>query len=130
LKVLLVNLLAVLNFANVLLNKKRLESKKNVKKRFYSRFTAGFCCAGQLLATAGTCTHLRGQRPDADRLLAVLDHALDLVDGSFHFTLVLAAHHHPVLGCPTCAARLQLRHDPAVLRHLTARARKQRQRKN
>jgi len=31
LKVLLVNLLAALNFANVLLNKKRLESKKNVK---------------------------------------------------------------------------------------------------
>jgi len=31
LKVLLVNLLAALNFVNVLLNKKRLESKKNVK---------------------------------------------------------------------------------------------------
>jgi len=36
LKVLLVNLLAALNFANVFLNKKRLENKKtltNVKKR-------------------------------------------------------------------------------------------------
>jgi len=32
LKVLLVNLLAVLNFANVFLNKKRSENKKNVKK--------------------------------------------------------------------------------------------------
>jgi len=31
LKVLLVNLLAALNFANVLLNKKRLESKKTLK---------------------------------------------------------------------------------------------------
>jgi len=31
LKVLLVNLLAALNFANVFLNKKRLENKKNVK---------------------------------------------------------------------------------------------------
>jgi len=37
LKVLLVNLLAVLNFANVFLNKKRLENKKNVK----NVFTAG-----------------------------------------------------------------------------------------
>jgi len=47
LKVLLVNLLAALNFANVFINKKRLENKKtlktlknvnkikNVKKRFY-----------------------------------------------------------------------------------------------
>jgi len=33
LKVLVVNLLATLNFANVFLNKKRLENKKNVKKR-------------------------------------------------------------------------------------------------
>jgi len=32
LKVLLVNLLAALNFANVFLNKKRLENKKNVEK--------------------------------------------------------------------------------------------------
>ena len=31
LKVLLVNLLAALNFANVFLNKKRLENNKNVK---------------------------------------------------------------------------------------------------
>jgi len=31
LKVLLVNLLAALNFANVFKNKKRLENKKNVK---------------------------------------------------------------------------------------------------
>jgi len=31
LKVLLVNLLAALNFANVFLNKKRVENKKNVK---------------------------------------------------------------------------------------------------
>jgi len=31
LKVLLVNLLAAVNFANVFLNKKRLENKKNVK---------------------------------------------------------------------------------------------------
>jgi len=42
LKVLLVNLLAALNFANVFLNKKRLENKKrdqnkkNVKKRFFT----------------------------------------------------------------------------------------------
>jgi len=33
LKVLFVNLLTALNFANVFLNKKRLENKKNVKKR-------------------------------------------------------------------------------------------------
>jgi len=33
LKVLLVNLLAALNFANVFLNKKLLENKKNVIKR-------------------------------------------------------------------------------------------------
>jgi len=33
LKVFLVNLLAALNFANFFLNKKRLENKKNVKKR-------------------------------------------------------------------------------------------------
>jgi len=33
LKVLLVNRLAALNFANVFKNKKRLENKKNVKKR-------------------------------------------------------------------------------------------------
>jgi len=33
LKVLLVNMLAALNFANVFLNKKRLENKKNVEKR-------------------------------------------------------------------------------------------------
>jgi len=33
LKVLLLNLLAALNFANVFLNKKRLENKKNVKTR-------------------------------------------------------------------------------------------------
>jgi len=33
LKVFLVNLLAALNFANVFLNYKRLENKKNVKKR-------------------------------------------------------------------------------------------------
>jgi len=32
LKVLLVNLLAVLNFANVFLNKKRLENKKTLKR--------------------------------------------------------------------------------------------------
>jgi len=31
LKVLLVNLLAALNFANVFINEKRLENKKNVK---------------------------------------------------------------------------------------------------
>jgi len=34
LKVLLVNLLAALNFANVFLNKKRFENKKNVEKNF------------------------------------------------------------------------------------------------
>jgi len=38
LKVLLLNLLAALNFANVFLNKKRLENKKNVKKSFKKRF--------------------------------------------------------------------------------------------
>jgi len=32
LKVLLVNLLAVVNFANVFLNKKRLENKKTLKR--------------------------------------------------------------------------------------------------
>jgi len=46
LEVLLVNLLAALNFANVFLNKKRLENKKtlkNVKKTFFtSMITARF----------------------------------------------------------------------------------------
>jgi len=38
--VLLVNLLAALNFSNVFLNKNRLENKKNVKKRKKTFFTS------------------------------------------------------------------------------------------
>ena len=38
LKVLLLNLLAALNFANVFLNKKRLENKKKRKKKFLETF--------------------------------------------------------------------------------------------
>ena len=38
-KVLLVNLLAVLNFANVFKHQKRLKNKKNVKKRFLHLWT-------------------------------------------------------------------------------------------
>jgi len=42
LKVLLVNLLAAVNFANVFLNKKRLENKKNVKNVFLHVWVAGW----------------------------------------------------------------------------------------